>query len=287
MRPVFFALLAALAGCGSSSATPDAGGEDATPEDAGSPGAVRYSDAIFKATHNSFGGGTRGSIPQQLDHGVRFVELDIWDSGGIVVGHEQPGDDVVLGAGNPDTLDLGPWLDQIAAWSAAHPAHAPIVVMVDVHGDFLAATGTTPIALDRLESLLVSKLGPRAFRESELGVEWPTVDAIRGKLIAVISGSERARLEYRSRGGMIGFVEVQHGQTTVTADERSWFFAGAAAGREASPWVVEQRRAGKIGRLWSYNFATQATDPAVNFRATDQPDADWYVEECGRIGCIE
>jgi hypothetical protein len=36
-----------------------------------------YDATRFRTTHNSYSGGKRGSIPQQLDRGVRGVEFDI------------------------------------------------------------------------------------------------------------------------------------------------------------------------------------------------------------------
>src|SRR6266498_1152297 len=67
-----------------------------------------FTSAVFLATHNSFSGnvdGAKNSITYQLDHGVRFIELDIHDNGYATnhdysVGHDSPGD-AVDHAGNP------------------------------------------------------------------------------------------------------------------------------------------------------------------------------------------
>src|SRR5262249_35621144 len=62
--------------------------------------ATSFTDAIFEATHNSYSGNLdaqRGSIVYQLDHGVRFIELDIHDNdyatvGDYEIGHSSPRD---------------------------------------------------------------------------------------------------------------------------------------------------------------------------------------------------
>src|SRR5689334_1566693 len=78
------------------------------------PGVAQAADqpfvsSVFAATHNSFSGnvagGSRGSIAFQLDHGVRFIELDIQDNSystdhDYSIGHASAGNEVDP-AGNP------------------------------------------------------------------------------------------------------------------------------------------------------------------------------------------
>src|SRR5215213_5662513 len=99
----------------------------------------RYNEVVVAATHNSYAGkpsGNLGSIPHQLDTGVRFIELDVHDNDfaehGYRVGHEAPGNDVVTAAGNPRSTSLTSWLRRIARWSSAHPRHVPIAVALDL-----------------------------------------------------------------------------------------------------------------------------------------------------------
>src|SRR4051794_21159378 len=40
--------------------------------------ATTLGDAIFRATHNSYAGGSVGTVSEQLDAGVRGIELDVW-----------------------------------------------------------------------------------------------------------------------------------------------------------------------------------------------------------------
>src|ERR1700712_2672723 len=68
-----------------------------------------FASAVFRATHNSYSGnigGARGSIGQQLDGGVRYVELDVWSgsyagTGDYQIGHGSAGDQVDHTGGNP------------------------------------------------------------------------------------------------------------------------------------------------------------------------------------------
>lgn len=58
-----------------------------------------FAQVIFRATHNSYSGGARGSITHQLDTGVRFVEFDVWSgdhatAGDYRIGHAKAGDQV-------------------------------------------------------------------------------------------------------------------------------------------------------------------------------------------------
>ena len=67
--------------------------------------------AIFRATHNSYSGnvdGAKNSITYQLDHGIRFIELDVHDNGyatshDYAIGHDSPGDQVDHSGTRPRT----------------------------------------------------------------------------------------------------------------------------------------------------------------------------------------
>lgn len=92
------------------------------------------------ATHNSYSGdfgGKRGSITEQLDAGVRFLELDLHTVnfgavGDYEIGHGTPGDQVWHQGGNPATNRFRDWLAVIASWSRRHERHAPITVLLDI-----------------------------------------------------------------------------------------------------------------------------------------------------------
>ena len=89
-----------------------------------------YEESRFWTTHNSYSGGPRRSIVEQLDAKVRWIEFDVHDTDFVAVGdyrlgHLRPGMEVALGNGNPKTLLLRDWLDVIAEWSARTPPPRP------------------------------------------------------------------------------------------------------------------------------------------------------------------
>ena len=65
---------------------------------------MRYDEATFMATHNSYSGGSRGSVPSQLEFGVRGLELDVHPTGhGFEVGHLWAGEAVPHSRGSPES----------------------------------------------------------------------------------------------------------------------------------------------------------------------------------------
>ena len=155
------------------------------------------------ATHNSYAGtpsGDLGSLRRQLDGGVRFVELDVHDndfaSFGYRIGHETPGDHVIHAGGNPRSDRLGAWLGTIAGWSAANPLHAPIAVALDLKDRLTDNRSFAEGNLARLNAELLERFAG-VFTAEQLGNEpWPTVDALRGRVIVVLSGDRGTRLAY-------------------------------------------------------------------------------------------
>ncbi|KKK87123.1 hypothetical protein LCGC14_2756400 [marine sediment metagenome] len=87
---------------------------------------VRYHLGFYKTSHNSYG----ASIIDQLNSGVRGIELDIHDNGveddGLFrIGHFGIGVGVARGVrGNPNHHNLTEWLDVINNWSNANPSYS-------------------------------------------------------------------------------------------------------------------------------------------------------------------
>lgn len=162
---------------------------------------ARYDLTRFMTTHNSYSGGARGSIPGQLDLGVRDVELDFHDNGydklsDYRVGHLKPGSEVALGGGNPDTPLLRAWLGAISSWSAGHPGHAPITVTLDAKDDL---TDNDEGDLEDLNRTLESAFGPKLFTREERDEDgaWPETEDLRGRILCVLSGDGSTRASYR------------------------------------------------------------------------------------------
>lgn len=160
----------------------------------------RYDEVRFRATHNSYSGSARGSLVDQLDAGVRLVELDVHakgfaEIGDFRIGHLKAGAEVALGNGNPDTLRLRDWLALVARWSDDH-AHAPITVVLDSKDDLLSPECGSPEDLNRA---LEEALGPRLWTRADYdaGGGWPDVTGLTSRVLCVVSGNGNTRQSYR------------------------------------------------------------------------------------------
>ena len=294
----------ALIGCGGDDA-PDAGSDaalvDADTRDGGGqdsgawpawphrPPAVNYDEAVFQATHNSYSGGTRGSLIEQLDLGVRFLELDIQDDlyadeGDFRVGHGFAGDQVAVGNGNPMVLHFAAWLGVIADWSLAHGDHAPITLGLDLKDDLSDNVGESNGDLIALNGKLVAAFGSRLYGPTDLASgPWPSVESMRGKIVVVLSGSETSRLAYATSDGSVealAFVEMQTGNDPLLAQR----FYAARGGRH--DFAAMYRGDGRLVRLWRFTIADAIVDPPVNFPATDTPAEAWYQAYAADIGAV-
>ncbi|WP_305788714.1 hypothetical protein [Symbioplanes lichenis] len=189
-----------------------------------------FAAAVFKATHNSYSGGARGSITQQLDSGVRFVELDVWSGehatiGDFRVGHGSPGDQVDHSGGNPAGNNLRDWLSTVSSWSAAHPGAAPITVLVDMKDDLTARASYREGNLGALNEEIRDVFGSRLATGS-LG----TVGSLRGRVVTVLSGNATGRSGYRRDSGSNPAVAINaNGQVVEVHDTGSgvlWYWTG-------------------------------------------------------------
>lgn len=194
-------------------------------------------EAIFGATHNSYSGdldGSRGSITYQLDQGIRFIELDIHDNEYAThhdysVGHDSPGDQVDH-AGNPASNLLRDWLTTIDAWSRSHPTAAPITVALDIKDDLTDNTSYAAGNLAALNQELTSVFGGRLLRASDYPGTAPRVDALRGRVLALLSGHARTRTLYtRDEGHNPAVAMNSRGQVVEVHDSGSgalWYWSG-------------------------------------------------------------
>lgn len=162
--------------------------------------------SYLMATHNSYSGniaGARGSIVQQLDAGVRFIELDTNSSdyaasGGFTLGHDSVGDQVDHSNGNPASLLISDWAGVVATWSRAHPAAAPIVVMFDMKDSLAANASYATGNLGALNGLITEVFGDLLYpAELAPGPAGPgLVDPLRGKVLTLLSGDVYSRSAY-------------------------------------------------------------------------------------------
>ncbi len=160
-----------------------------------------YDVTRFRASHNSYSGHDRGSLEGQLDAGVRCLELDFHDNGfgelrDYRLGHLKGGAEVDHVAPNPPDALLTSWLRVVSAWSATHPGHAPVTIVLDSKDDL---TDNPNGDLADLNSRLEELFGASLFTREEfdgLGV-WPDVDDLRDRVLCVLSGNGATRTAYR------------------------------------------------------------------------------------------
>lgn len=147
----------------------------------------RLSDQHFAATHNSYEAGP-GPITQQLDLGVRALELDLHVmENGFGVGHDGgPGDRVFHGGDNPGGNDLADWLRLIDLWNLAHRDHGGIAIYFD-----LKRRGWDVPTMRRLEAVVRDAL-PNVVA---IGAE-SSVAPHPGRIYCVLSGNDRGRHQY-------------------------------------------------------------------------------------------
>ncbi len=195
---------------------------------------LRYDEAAFKATHNSYSGGGRRSLAEQLDAGVRVLELDVhnddYPSKGYRVGHDFPGHDVALGGGNPSDPSFSLWLGVIADWSRAHPSHAPLTLLVDLKDDVSRMSSYTAGNHSALNAALEAAFGETLYRAENHGASWPTVDELRGRVLVVLSGDEGARRGYLYDAGLRPTIAVNSLGNVVELHHAPagelWFWTG-------------------------------------------------------------
>jgi len=212
-----------------------------------------FASAVFKATHNSYSGnveGSKNSLTYQLDHGVRYLELDIHDngygsSGDYGVGHDSPGHQVDHSGGNPASNGLREWLRTVDTWSAAHTDHAPIVVMLDLKDDLTDNASFAAGNLSALNQELAGVFGSRLVLAKDHPSGLPSVDALRGKVLTLLSGDGKSRTEYRRDVGYHPAVALNgRGQIVEVHDSGSgslWYWTGTYGADGRVTWLRHGR----------------------------------------------
>jgi len=205
-----------------------------------------YDVTRFRASHNSYSGGERGPLRKQLDAGVRCVEIDFHDNGfqafkDYRIGHLKAGAEVARGAPNPDDAFLGSWLGVIASWSDANPGHEPVTVVLDAKDDL---TDNTDGDIEDLNRLLDSLFGSRLFTRDEFDRHgaWLDVDAMRGRILCVLSGNGATRGAYRWAFGTVPALGANANGDVVlayrsTSGDLNCWTGHVAEGASAVSWL--------------------------------------------------
>lgn len=199
-------------------------------------------------------------------------------SAGYRIGHESPGDGVVHSGGNPRTIRLGAWLRAIEGWSAANPRHAPITVALDLKDRLTDNRSFAQGDLARLNAELLERFGG-LFTPEQLGSDpWPTLDALRGRVIVVLSGHEGTRLGYVRDPGHNPAVAINAaGQVVEVHDSGGgdlWYWTGEFS----SPGRVRWHRHGRYDS--GQRPAVAVNDAGLVVEVHEDPDPGdnqlWY-----------
>ncbi|MFI5911899.1 hypothetical protein [Dactylosporangium sp. NPDC051541] len=257
---------------------------------AATPGdSLPFASAIFKATHNSYSGnvdGSKGSITAQLDSGVRFIEFDIHDNGYATngdysIGHNSPGD-AVDHTGNPASNRLRDWLQVINTWSAAHPAHAPLVVMLDLKDNLTDNPSFAEGNLTALNQELSDAFGPRLLPAKEVPGALGTIGSLRGRVLTLLSGDAGTRTEYRRDVGADPAVAINaRGQVVEVHDNGGgslWYWTGTYGSDGRITW----RRHGRYDSGTTPAVALNDNGQLVEVHKSQNNSGLWY-----RVGQLD
>ena len=179
---------------------------------------LRLSHIQVKGTHNSYHLSNDDTHPEwDYDHaplevqlselGVRQFELDVHidEAGGPLQVHHVPFVDALTTCAT--LLDC---LSTMKTWSDAHPAHLPIVVLIEPKVEFDASLLDQ---LDRIDDEILQVWGrEQVFAPEDLQGDWPTLGEavreagwatlgqVRGKIIATLLDRDEARAAYMQDG---------------------------------------------------------------------------------------
>ncbi|WP_230771605.1 Ca2+-dependent phosphoinositide-specific phospholipase C [Sphingomonas sp. Leaf4] len=175
-------------------------------------------------------------LTTQLDRGIRAFELDVhddpagdrfvrpgyiqrlraagitprqpWDSSGAM---RRPGFKTIHKADYDPRSTCPVFADCLRAigeWSRAHPGHVPLLLMIEVKRDRRSkCVGLCADGWRRLEGELVHGLGrERIFAPAGIGPTWPTIDALRGRVLVFLLDAEDSARSYRAAVGDHGLL---------------------------------------------------------------------------------
>ena len=211
-----------------------------------------YAESVFRATHNSYSGGGRGSIRAQLEGGVRVIELDVINASyrryGYRVGHGIAGLEVAKGNGNPDDFAFKSWLGAISSWCSDNPGHTPVTLLLDPKGDLTEPDSFADGNLAALNHVIDEAFGARLYRSETLRHDdaWPSITDLAGRVVCVLSGNVKSRRGYVSDGGREPAVALDDQGRVVEVHSSGhghvWYWSGRRSG-EGVAW----QRHGLVG----------------------------------------
>jgi len=150
---------------------------------------------------------SRAPLADQLDQGIRALELDVHDDpdGILPAGRMGTPGFKTLHKARYDPASSCPLfadcLKQVADWSTANPDHVPIILMVEVkdggkgRGDDCA--GLCGEGWVRLKGALRDAFGAALLTPGEIGGTWPMLRDVRGRIMVMLLDEESHARSYR------------------------------------------------------------------------------------------
>jgi hypothetical protein len=266
-------------------------------------------EVTFGGTHNSYEV-DRGTILEQLNQGIRCLELDIHDNdfesvGDYRLGHNEPGDRVAS-VENGVGLELKDWLKLVRTWSQANPEHAPIFLVLDLKDKLTDNPSMAKGNLGALNQSIESVFGSQLWGPDQAGEGWPQVFDLRGRVVVQISGEWVSRTRYLRDPGQRPAVAVNDkGQVIEVHDSGRgvlWYWTGQmesdgrirwihhgpydtgmspAVALDNDGWLVEVHKSENRDQLWAHIAQMNADytlrwGPSKKFETNGtQPSLQW------------
>lgn len=142
----------------------------------------------------------------QLERGVRSFELDVraHADGALRLTH------VPLLANGSHSPDFRLALEEVALWSAAHPGHLPLTLLLEFKHDYgfldPSLVGWSAESVLLVEGAVSEAFGDRLVTPADVGSEWPLVGALRDRVMVVMhpdAGVEAVYAAAPARGGVM------------------------------------------------------------------------------------
>lgn len=181
---------------------------------------------------------------------------------------------------NPVSNALEPWLQQIATWSRGNP-HAGLVVAFDLKDDLTDNPSRALGNFAALDAQLGRVFGADLFRADAVTTSFPSIAALSGKVLCVLSGDQGTRLAYRRTLANQPAVAMNASGQVVEVHERD---------HRLSYWTGTYGVDGRINWLRNGNYDTGVnasvtlTDDGylVEVHQSESHDTLWY--HVGRLG---
>lgn len=265
-----FALLLALPALSASAALP---------LQATAPQSTDRLDQIYYGQpHNTYLHSSK--LTNWLDAGYRTVEIDVIDNGdwekepkGPYVAHGIGPTNSNCSAASNDRL--GDCLDDVTGWLDTHSVDVPLLVFVDMKANSDPASAWKPDEIAQLDDFIRGYLGSRLYSYRDLlghlapdgnrtGLKnkgWPTIGALKGKVIVVFTGgylgdvnarmnSARKLLEAQTPTGPVSFLcpdvdsddpnEISGAIDGISAADSAYFFCGNMNAGDNDQYVLNR-----------------------------------------------